>query len=528
VNGGIVKMLASQLIAFWVACCLHATHGSFRAAGPNKIQEIAETLKHTDVAAFRRGFMVDKIHKKVEKTKEVVVQATKEVVQAKKEERRSDKEEHVDLHEKAESEEHKNIFKEAEDKRNKQWQASLVHDGAMRFLAANPKKGKNVTIACMYIGREAQSLVSAQKNHIAFAKIHGYNYFAPFSNHNFLYGDFSREKRHPTWNKMAIIQYLFDQGSDAVFWTDADSLFMSGEDDLAKFMGYNKDMVFSGDGNVIFNAGHFLLRRSEWSQQFLRRSYAVCPAPHLWMDNSAMLVILAGGHPDKPQSWDDKLASTRRPCISKWDAYLCSYWVDKELRSHVEVLEQEAMNSYRTAQNLANMKSSKMPFIAHRVDSGIEQRKRELQHLASVARYQIDETNGKVILKKQEFGRASIQKEMKKSAGDEKDGQDSTSGKVDSEGSDYDSGDVEEMAYEKHEADASASDNPPGESRDERRAMEEEERVSRDERRAMDDALEDTYDDWDALHDKFEEMRGKRSFLHHSQSESWDKYSRMC
>ena len=53
------------------------------------------------------------------------------------------------------------------------------------------------------------------------------------------------------------------------------------------------DFTFAGDLNVVFNAGHFMARRSTWTEKFLSDAFRIYPWPE-WEDNGAMMILLGG------------------------------------------------------------------------------------------------------------------------------------------------------------------------------------------------------------------------------------------
>lgn len=78
--------------------------------------------------------------------------------------------------------------------------------------------------------------------------------------------------RPPTWWKIKLLQKHLPS-YDWIFWTDADSLVMNPSVRLERFLTEDSDMVIChedvGQGVYNINAGQFLIRRSDWSFEFL-------------------------------------------------------------------------------------------------------------------------------------------------------------------------------------------------------------------------------------------------------------------
>jgi galactosyl transferase GMA12/MNN10 family len=100
-------------------------------------------------------------------------------------------------------------------------------------------------------------------NKQAYGRRHGYDCF--------VYRERLDTRRHPAWSKLvAIKRHLPDY--DWVFWTDADSLVMNGEQTLEAIIAKqkNKDMILTWEaGASPVNTGQWLIRNTEWSSATL-------------------------------------------------------------------------------------------------------------------------------------------------------------------------------------------------------------------------------------------------------------------
>lgn len=218
------------------------------------------------------------------------------------------------------------------------------HISELRHVASPIQNGTNLTIASKYGGYTADwSFVRA--NHLAYAKRHNLNYFAPISDKPFTWHGLGHNDIY--FSTFAIVQFLFDSGADAVFWMDADSAFVNVDQDIRSFLAEapSKDLIVSGDLNVFFNAGHFMVRKSEWSMNLLRTANSLFPSPE-WMDNGAFLAALGGADPSRRQTWLPSMQRLARKTSSAAEADQANRDLDNNVSQHMLILPQDAMNSY--------------------------------------------------------------------------------------------------------------------------------------------------------------------------------------
>lgn len=166
----------------------------------------------------------------------------------------------------------------------------------------------------------------AKKNFQQYSQHHGYQLF--FYDHpvNDTAG------RPATWHKVRAIQEVMGKkGVEFVFWMDADSLFMNTTKPLNDALpsGNNQKSIV-GDMNCFLNYGHFAMRNSDWSNNFLRNLWGVYPPPEPWFEQSAAVYLLVG----RRQDCSDTVVENG--CCSAGALVM----------PQVEVKEQRVMNSY--------------------------------------------------------------------------------------------------------------------------------------------------------------------------------------
>lgn len=202
-----------------------------------------------------------------------------------------------------------------------------------------PGKRSEVVVASLFCGKEfLKSMRPAQENHQRWCKLHGYRY-ACFEE-NFA------NRPDPTWSKILIVQRLFNEGAEYVFWMDADSLFMHDGVDLQWACNLDRDLVFAGDLNVVFNAGHFLARRCDWTTKFLDDAFQIYPWPQ-WEDNGAMMIMLGGSSPRDPATWTPAFEKMKVPTRTQEECVRAmTKLIAPEICPHVAIVPQHRMNAY--------------------------------------------------------------------------------------------------------------------------------------------------------------------------------------
>jgi hypothetical protein len=111
--------------------------------------------------------------------------------------------------------------------------------------------------------------------------------------------------RPPAWNKVVLIRTLLSQGHDWVVWVDADALVRRLDGDLRTEIREGKDLYLSLHHQWVHpmpgmavrfevpNTGVMLLRRSDWTLDFLERVWAADQwITHPWWENAAVIDLM--------------------------------------------------------------------------------------------------------------------------------------------------------------------------------------------------------------------------------------------
>ena len=148
------------------------------------------------------------------------------------------------------------------------------------------------------------------RNHLSYCNVNGYDYKPDFRT--------KPTTRQFSWAKILLgIRHLESRQYDAIFWMDADSLFLNQKIRIEDLLSMSDAPIhFTGDENDIFNGGHFILRSHHKSIEFLQECWQVCEIAdnrfmtthkdsiHLY-DQPAILAILGGADPKNPMTWAD-------------------------------------------------------------------------------------------------------------------------------------------------------------------------------------------------------------------------------
>ena len=130
----------------------------------------------------------------------------------------------------------------------------------------------NITISSSWVGPMTDWVEVVKLNHLKYAQRHGYTYLhnhhhAPTSGTDSEFYDFYVDA---VWQQIIDVRELLnDPNVKWVFKTDTDSIFTNLKLSINRFAKNNVDFIFTGDSNDIFNGGHFLIKNSKWSRDFL-------------------------------------------------------------------------------------------------------------------------------------------------------------------------------------------------------------------------------------------------------------------
>lgn len=213
-------------------------------------------------------------------------------------------------------------------------------------------------------------------NHEAYANLHGYDY------------SFFSDSELPPLERLVdgpgdahwIKPFVIAEGlklSKFVFWIDLDSVFHNMNFSLADLVDLNKDFIFTGDHNDLFNGGHLFFRQSEFSRNFIHEWESIrklrFPRMHTTQqgidghvgDQIAMNYLLAGGVATQPEvtsngiqkinetnGWLGNPDRTRKNFHKRWAPVTESNLgrsrklIARRLRPNVDVVVQHRLNAY--------------------------------------------------------------------------------------------------------------------------------------------------------------------------------------
>lgn len=233
-----------------------------------------------------------------------------------------------------------------------------------------------LAIVSAWVGPVPNEVRQVRLNHEQFAANHGYDYLhfdekliAPIQ--QLVQGDGDAH-----WIKPGVMREAL-RGYEWVFWTDLDSVFHDASAAFDDLTAGNWDFVFTGDHNDLFNGGHLLLRRSDFSENLLNDWEALqkVPFPRLSTtqqgpdgyvgDQIAMNYLLAGGSTltedvqrnaatlvNRTNGWvgnsdrhRKRFAQTHAP-TSRIRLFNATRLVSPKLRPHVKIVVQNRLNAY--------------------------------------------------------------------------------------------------------------------------------------------------------------------------------------
>jgi len=154
------------------------------------------------------------------------------------------------------------------------------------------------------------------------------------------------QERYGGWAKVRLAQQQFEAHpqTQAIFWTDADSLFMNMDIPLSKFDQAN--FVCTGDKNGL-NTGHFLLRNTPWSKKFLQDVWSIYPAPNdANYEQSSFIALLGGADPANQTTWQPAFFKMGLPLVTQADAEKFQEAMSSSMQAEVKIVDQKTMNSY--------------------------------------------------------------------------------------------------------------------------------------------------------------------------------------
>lgn len=232
----------------------------------------------------------------------------------------------------------------------------------------------NILVVSGHVGASPEYIQIAQQNHFEYCDRHGYQYF--FDKDSLIHDSFIDQSKFVTysWLKVfLVLQKLQENKWSHIFWIDSDSIFWNFKKDLTDLVAYEKNLVFTGDSWDVFNTGHFLIKNSEWSRNFMQewssmRSVSI-PDLHTshkgisgrLVDQPAANILLATalsqrenlkdafnaingyvGNPDRHHKW---FQFTHAP-THKFKLGNTQKLVNPRFRSDIRIVQQDRLNGY--------------------------------------------------------------------------------------------------------------------------------------------------------------------------------------
>ncbi len=110
-------------------------------------------------------------------------------------------------------------------------------------------------------------------------------------------------ERQSGWIKIEAIRSALDSNFDFIFWIDVDAVIVRREIDVRTVAVDNADLHMAWHGpdtsklQVVdfvphFNNGVMLIRVTDWSRNFFKRTWEVGQLPHHWSDQATVLHLL--------------------------------------------------------------------------------------------------------------------------------------------------------------------------------------------------------------------------------------------
>jgi len=131
---------------------------------------------------------------------------------------------------------------------------------------------KNIVISSSWVGPTPDWVEKAKLNHQKYASMHGYSYFH-HHHENMNEGEILQNYDiyvDAVWQQIIDVRELLkDPEVKWIFKSDTDSIFTNFKLELEKFTNKNVDFLFTGDSSDLFNGGHFLIRNTKWSRDFI-------------------------------------------------------------------------------------------------------------------------------------------------------------------------------------------------------------------------------------------------------------------
>jgi hypothetical protein len=236
---------------------------------------------------------------------------------------------------------------------------------------------KDIVISSSWVGPSPDWVEASKLNHQKYAQRHGYSYFHHHHQKLNLRSDLQIFDFYvdAVWQQIIDVRELLNDPSVTwVFKTDTDSVFTNFDLDLERFTTRDADFVFTGDSYDIFNGGHFLIKNTKWSRDFLDLWLSF--KDQLWeefrtnhqskngrlLDQPLLNMILRkyksldstnglqafnsmNGFPGNKERIHKFFWLTHAP-TTRYRVYRARRLINQEIRNHLLLLPQSSFNSY--------------------------------------------------------------------------------------------------------------------------------------------------------------------------------------
>ena len=162
--------------------------------------------------------------------------------------------------------------------------------------------------------------------------------------------------RPASWMRIKIIQELFTEGYQYVFWLDADSVFVDYRKNILDEIRNNKNMYLVQhyiEGKNVPNLGVFLIKNCHWSKDLLEKIWSMeAYINHKWWENAAFLKLIGydslldegNDHPNKHYldkiSWLD-LAWNSLPLITKSPVAIINHYPGMIFKDRIRYMQKD-------------------------------------------------------------------------------------------------------------------------------------------------------------------------------------------
>ncbi len=232
-------------------------------------------------------------------------------------------------------------------------------------------------IVSAWVGPRPNIMARVMGNHLTYSRLHRYDYVffdetTVGAQKSLVQGAGDYHWIKPDAIRLALADYEF------VFWTDLDSVFHQMDLSLADIASLDRDLVFTGDHNDMFNGGHLFFRKSDFTMRLIDdwQQFQGIPFPDLGGasqqgptgyvgDQIAMNVLLAGGRPtplevekrgrdlfNLTNGWAGNTGRVHSDFSRNWaptrtrNLKRTRSLLSPELRPHVDLVVQHRLNAY--------------------------------------------------------------------------------------------------------------------------------------------------------------------------------------